>query len=81
VVIERLIGSLEVVVEGERGEPALCTGSAADPRIVKAGDAHRKRLESFFDQIPHDVVEVTIEIALRKGGQEAGGGLIYCGGG
>ena len=41
------------------------------PRIVKAGDVHREHLEPFLDQIPYDVVEVTTQVVLRKGGQVA----------
>jgi hypothetical protein len=66
-----LIRPLVVVVEGEYDEPARSAGSAAHPRVVEAVDAHFQRLKPPFDQIARDVVEVTAQIGLRKGGQGA----------
>lgn len=61
--------SLEVIIIGEGGEPALDAGSGTYPCVMKAIEAHRERLEPLLDEITHDVVEVTAKIGLREGGQ------------
>jgi len=65
-VIECLIRSLIVAVEGECGEPAVCTGSITYLRVVEAIDAYCQYLEPLFDQIARDVIEVTAEMALSS---------------
>jgi hypothetical protein len=60
--IERLIGSVVVVVVPEPSQPAPSAGWTPPPERLKAVDPHRHGLEPLLDKIPLAVVESTTEI-------------------
>ena len=70
-VVDPLIGSLEVIVVDEGGEPAPCAGKPAGPGVVEAVDAHFQRLEPLLDLVTVSSNTLAVQIGLRESGQIA----------